>query len=52
MPKFCPPFCGKGLTLPEPATMLGSTELALALLLLTLIAVALAWPKLRRHFAR
>ena len=54
MPKFCPPFCGKVLILPEPTTVLGTNELV-ALVALTLLLVALAWPYLkllRRRFAR
>ena len=47
MPKFCPPFCGKLLILPEPTTVLGTNELVLALVGLTLLLVALAWPYLK-----
>lgn len=37
--KFCPPICGLKLILPEPATMLGTNEAALALTALVLTVV-------------
>jgi len=37
--KFCPPFCGELLGLPEPATMLGSDALVLGLTALVLAAI-------------
>ena len=37
--QICPPFCGMPLILPEPATMLGTNEAALALTALVLTVV-------------